>query len=203
MIKIFSVFPDRLNLNGDAANAMVLAKQLAWAGMPHELVILDSVESINFAVEEIADGSCKAVVIIGHGSKAALQSLELARSSLFALATLCRAKHAVGIAVGSALKLVSSDEIVLVDRLSEFILADQSDSEWPTQALGYVNTDLDVPPLRVDGWLIETTLHGPMLSKNSLWVSEIFNKLGVAMSLQKEDLLRTYEAKIWELESEH
>ena len=42
-----------------------------------------------------------------------------------------------------------------------------------------------------------------MLSKNSLWVSEIFNKLGVAMSLQKEDLLRTYEAKIWELESEH
>ncbi len=203
MIKIFSVFPDRLNLNGDAANAMVLTKQLDWAGKPHELVILDSVESINLAAAEIAAGSCKAVVIFGHGSKAALQSLASTRSSLFALAKLCREKSAVGIAVGSALKLVSSDELVLVDRLSEFVVADQSDPEWPSRALGYVNTNLAVPPLKVDGWLIETTLHGPMLSKNSLWVSEIFNKLGVDVSLQKEDLLKAYEAKIWQLEAEH
>lgn len=203
MIKIFSVYPDRLNLNGDAANALVLAKQLAWAGTPHELVILDSVESVNRAGEEIAAGSCKAIVIFGHGSKAALMSLESARSALLALAELCREKRAVGVAVGSALTLVSNREIGLVDRRSEFVVADQSDSGWPSQALGYLNTDLNVLPLCVDGWLIETTLHGPMLSKNSLWVSEIFNKLGVAISLQKEDLLKAYEAKIWELEAEH
>ncbi|MFM5904091.1 MAG: hypothetical protein ACKOOD_03285 [Microbacteriaceae bacterium] len=201
MIRIFSIFPDRLNLNGDAANAMVLAKQLSWSNFAHEVVIVDSFDAIKEAVAQIAAGDSKAVLIFGHGSKAAVASLAEHRPELQALANLCRRKKAVGLVVGSSLGLIQLENISLTTRRSEFVVAQQQDASWPSEALGYLNSDLDVQPLEIDGWLIQTTLHGPFLAKNGAWTRAILERVGARLDLANQERIEAFEAKVWQLEA--
>lgn len=202
MIRIFSIFPDRLNLNGDAANVMILAKQLSWSNLAHEVFIVDSPATLVKAQEQISTGDSNAVLIFGHGSNAAVTSLAEHRLELQALADLCREKKAVGLVVGSALGLIQSESISLTTRRSEFVVAHQPDASWPNEALGYLNSDLDVPPLEIDGWLIQTTLHGPFLAKNSSWTRAILERVGAHPDFANQERIEAFEAEIWKLEAE-
>ncbi len=61
MITILSVFPELLDLNGDAQNALVLAQRARWAGWDarvHNLALGDSLE-----------GEAPQAVIVGSGAE--------------------------------------------------------------------------------------------------------------------------------------
>ena len=68
MITFYTLFPDRLNLNGDQANIFVLQQRLAWQGIESELVAIESL-----AVLQGQDLTGK-FLLIGHGSNAAMRT---------------------------------------------------------------------------------------------------------------------------------
>jgi len=51
MINIYVPFADRLNLNGDCANALILQQRLRWAGFETQLVDLRQDSDFQLAVE--------------------------------------------------------------------------------------------------------------------------------------------------------
>jgi hypothetical protein len=102
-------------------------------------------------------------VLLGHGSLAAMQSID---GSLKAMdwSTIMQIP---GLAVGSGFEYLSREslvaqKIVIGDRDSEF----QVETLGALQALGYRNTDSGLPNLAVNEQWICTMLHGPILAKN-------------------------------------
>ena len=186
MITLLQLFPDHLDLNGDAGNLKVLQRRLEWAGIEVKTVSLQPGQDF----DEHPD-----VVFVGHGSTAAWKQVytSLARLApklsewmeagtiVFAISSGFAALH--GLLPG----LVTS--IDRTERASKFISEDFGDQTL----VGYLNSDLALPNLLVDSNLIGSMLHGPLLAKNS-WLSDfIFEKLGISARVMNESKFTAVE----------
>ena len=210
IIRIASIYPEALNLNGDQANATVLKKQLEWAGFEAEVIALDDALSVwpdDFDF-----------VLIGHGSQAAwkqiLPKLE-ARQDWLKRAI---ARGVPGLAVGSGQEaLYSSGKkkqaglgliyrgLVTTERQSRFVIANLDGIE----VLGYLNRATDAPVIERLGSFILTGLHGPVLAKNEtlldLVLAEIARRTELDFSAGAGSAQKARASKavsqVWDLEA--
>ena len=204
MIKLAGLFSDHLNLNGDFGNLQVLDQQLSWRAMPHEIVSVENTEDLVVAPN---------FILIGHGSEAAWADIE---SNFVALIPRLRELLSAGatiLAVSTGFEMAAKHGLIngvtvgAIDaRISKFAIT-QDDSG---DVLGYVNTDTDLPAIYREGSFIGTTLHGPLLAKNSdlleSFLTQISANAGVSVSpiqdAKKADLLAGLIAEVWKLEVE-
>ena len=161
MIRLGTVYPERLNLNGDQGNLLALTKFLRLAGFEVEVR----------PVSNTAQALDCHFVLLGHGSMAAMDSLE---SVLSAMDIAAITSAVPGIAVGSGYEWLSSNgftaqSINRQERESEF----QVGSLGAVTALGYRNTDSGLPNLAFTGKWLCTMLHGPVLAKNPVLLARI------------------------------
>jgi CobQ-like glutamine amidotransferase family enzyme len=201
MIRLGTLFPDRLNLNGDQGNIDVIARQYEWRGMQCEIVPVETVDDL-VALD---------FVFIGHGSLAAWKSIE---EKFLALTDRLFELQAAGLpamAISSGFeKLVSAklfaglSMIQLGSRTSKFEVAKLGDLE----VLGYVNTDVDLPVIyKSDLWL-GSMLHGPVLAKNELLLEAVLADISNFAGLRLEPIVKTEKAdqvadlirEVWKLE---
>jgi len=202
LINIYRLFPDALNLNGDAANALILAKRLAWYKKEATVVDISNEEELQLASKEILKATDRSVVVAGHGSLAAMKSLAGLSKSLRSFFKLIDQNGVCAILVGSSTSWSHRASAATQDRVSEFVTVEFGLPGWPPYALGYVNSDLRIPALQVSNNVVTTLLHGPFLAKNPQWADAIISRLGVdvqpTVETQAVDNLVT---AIWKLES--
>ena len=200
MIKLATIFPNQLNLNGDQGNLLALRKYLTAAGFEVEIGSLN---------QQTSSGDAH-FVLFGHGSLAAMQSIDGVLKAM----DWRKLMQIPGLAVGSGFEYLSresfvSQKIVLGDRESEFQVA----TLGALQALGYRNTDSGLPNLAVNDQWICSMLHGPILAKNPLLLDRAA-KAAVAAAGQEwpkrapADLVEWVEtlnriaSQIWQLEAD-
>ena len=148
------IFPDKLNLNGDQGNLLALRNFLVAAGFQ---VRIDSVGAAN-KYDDVH------FILLGHGSMAAMESLETQLSAID-FAFLMAQKP--GLAVGSGFEFLSQNgltkgQIERGQRVSQFEVGQLGQ----LAALGYRNTDSGLENLEMNGNWICSMLHGPVLAKN-------------------------------------
>jgi CobQ-like glutamine amidotransferase family enzyme len=154
MIRIGTIYPERLNLNGDQGNILALTKLLRAAGFAVEVVpVLNTEQALH----------CN-FVLLGHGSMAAMESIDGVLGSIDFANVLAQIP---GMAVGSGYEYLSrkgfaGQAIVRGERESEF----QVGTLGTLKALGYRNTDSGLPNLALASQWICSMLHGPVLAKN-------------------------------------
>ena len=201
MIRLGTIAPDKLNLNGDQGNLLAMSKFLRLAGFEVEVLPVtnaDQALACNF-------------LILGHGSIAAMQSLDTAFAGL-------KLEEVIGIvpglAIGSGYEYLS--RVGLVDqkiqpgpRQSEFTIGQVG----PVKVLGYRNTDSGLPNLALNGQWICSMLHGPLFAKNPILLMRAAKATVAAAQLQWPtelpaalllwiDELNGICSRIWKLETE-
>lgn len=147
-------FGTRLNLNGDQGNLLALRRFLEASGIGVEIRPVSNTDEAlqcNF-------------LMLGHGSIAAMDSLQ---SNLASLDWNRILESVPGLAVGSGFEWLAREVLSvkvsqLEVRVSEFQVAELGS----IAALGYRNSDTDLPNLKPYGNFICTMLHGPLLAKN-------------------------------------
>jgi CobQ-like glutamine amidotransferase family enzyme len=153
-IVLGSLFPERLNLNGDQGNLLAMQRYLQAAGFDVRIASVGSAneyDNVHF-------------VLFGHGSLAAMASLETQLSAVdFAFLM----QNRPGLAIGSGFEYLSGHnltkgQIVRGDRVSQFEVGKLG----KLSALGYRNTNSGLSNLEMNGNWICTMLHGPILAKN-------------------------------------
>ncbi|MDP3208631.1 MAG: cobyric acid synthase, partial [Rhodoglobus sp.] len=193
MLTVLSVFPDTLNMNGDAQNALVLAQRARWSGGNARVVDLNRGMSASKMTPD--------VIVVGSGAESGIPAdLAALREIEPSLASWIRAGVPL-LAVGSGWALLA-ETIELIDgevlagiglfsgrsvpasRVSDDIVVD---SEWG-RLVGYENHARSYMPTvgsrglgrvvyghgnagaSIEGELvgrsIGTHLHGPVLAKN-------------------------------------
>ena len=202
MITIYNLFPSHLNLNGDAANADVLAKRLEWQGVPQRIVDIETEEDLQAANNHISRGGGDCILVVGHGSQAALKDLEKFQAECKTLFDAALAQGVASIVVASGLELLGQTPSSLTERRSEFVFTDTTVEGWPQKAFGYLNSTYDCELVRVWRNAIITTLHGPFLAKNPDWLDALLQKLGIEpVTGPSAAKAREYAEKIWEQNS--
>lgn len=204
MKTIYTLFPEMLNLNGDSANSMVLKKNLQWMGEPSQILPVSNETELIELSRLVKSGESGIFVTIGHGSAAAMQSLATYDEQIHALLLQMVEAKTPGIVVGSALAWAGVDVSSKRERRSEFVVANVDAEGWPSEALGYLNSDLSLETVSVKGNLVFTLLHGPFLAKNPLWLNRIIEILGVAtITSDSKICAERYVKEIWNLEANH
>lgn len=198
MIDLYTFAPDRLNLNGDQANLLVLQKRLEWMGESSGVIAISTLADL----DELRDAARKnpkgKFLLIGHGSVAAMNSLSQVFEALRALVTEFSELGIPVVAVGSGYELLSS-EIQRGARRSEFVVVDFQGAQY----LGYVNTDTDLPLIVWDGSILKTMLHGPVLAKNPHLADSLLSAMGCAVKANdRTEEVDAIVAKAWELEAQ-
>ena len=203
MIEVMGLFPKHLNLNGDFGNVQVLERQLTWRGMQHRVSSAESVTELGHP----------AFVLIGHGSEAAWADVEQEFASMIPRLRELISVGVVVLAVSSGFEMAIKHNLVAglslgtsEERISKFEVA----SDTTGEVLGYVNTDTNLPPIHRVGTFIGTTLHGPVLSKNTELLEAVLGdvaahagvKLNPIQDAKKADLLAGLVAEVWKLEEE-
>ncbi len=204
MITVYTLFPEVLNLNGDAANTLVLQKNLLWLGQSVQIEVVSNQEQLLALTRAVSGGQPGVFVTIGHGSLAGMKSLAKFDGLIRELIESMIASKTPGIVVGSALTWAGVELSAKGERVSEFVVAEVEAEGWPVTALGYLNSDLAIKPVTVEANLILTLLHGPFLVKNPSWLNRIIEILGSkAEPNDKKDLAEKYVEDIWRLEANH
>lgn len=201
-LKLVSLFPEHLDLNGDQANLKVLAKRLAWRGVAAEIVAVNKGEVVP------ADA---ALIFLGHGSIAAWADIE---EDLLQLVTDINKS----ISAGVAFMAVATGHERAIDfgilggstkpkaRVSKFEIAEVEGRE----VLGYLNSATDAPVIQKQGLVLGTQLHGPLFAKNpefaDSYLAEIAGSRGVVLSggdlSTNASLVAGIVNQVWELERE-
>jgi len=196
MITIYKLFPKHLNLNGDAENADILATRLEWAGVPHRLEEIVDEQGLKACIQAIQQVPTNSVVVIGHGSKAALKDLEKFAGQIDRLFETMLSAGVPGIVVASGLSLIKR-YAGSGDRSSRAYTLNLDIGGWPTQAIGYLNSNTTDPLVRVERNAILTHLHGPFLARNPDWATELIRRAGAELQAsQKAELAEIHLAKI-------
>ncbi|MFM7030167.1 MAG: hypothetical protein ACKOWK_03775 [Micrococcales bacterium] len=177
-----SVFGTRLNLNGDQGNLLALRRYLEAAGLTVEVrpvISTDDALGCNF-------------VMLGHGSMAAMKSLE---PQLTAFDWSKILERVPGLAVGSGFEWLAREVLSTAvteseNRVSEFQVAELG----IIRALGYRNTATDLPNLQLNGSFICSMLHGPLLAKNPRLLHRAAQTAAKSASLE---LKHTPELAAW------
>ena len=208
-IKLGTLYPSALNLNGDQGNLLVLRKQLEWAGLRVEVLNLD--ESSTSWSQDLD------FLLIGHGSRAAWKYISADLESRQDWLEANIGRGLVGLAVGSGqeifyarnsvnefgLGLIQRD-LASSERVSRFCLGLFDGIE----VLGYLNRNNDSPIIERLGSFILTGLHGPVLAKNETLLQsllkEVTEKAEVALDARNFTRERDRAARavdlVWELE---
>ena len=153
-IRLGTFFGNRLNLDGDQGNLLALKRYLEAAGFAVEVHAVAS-------TEQALDSH---FLLLGHGSQAAMESLE-DRLPSFDWRTIIQ--EVPGLAVGSGVEWLSEHlsgpgAFSRIERVSEFKVAEMGD----LRVLGYRNSDTNLPDLRLEHQFLLTMLHGPIIAKN-------------------------------------
>jgi len=204
MIEIYCLYPSALNLNGDAANAKVLLQRLRWGSVDAKVLNIESEIDLDALLAKVSSSHKDMIIFAGHGSTAAMKSLEKIEGKLRELFRLAESNGIPGVVVGSSLAFTSYEMKPSSKRRSEFALVSVDEHGWPTEALGYVNSQLAGELVKVSGSLILTQLHGPFLAKNPTWADELISRLSVTVEPSEASAQagRIIE-QIWKLEAEH
>jgi CobQ-like glutamine amidotransferase family enzyme len=205
MATILNVFPELLDLNGDAQNAMVLAQRARWAGLDVELRAV--------AVGDALPQNAPAAVVIGSGAESTMPKILTALRALERDLTSWFESGIPFLAVGTGWELLSGTieldagknlnglglfpgHSIAADRVSDDIVVDSSFGrlvgfeshgrdyvlDSGTDALGAVaygrgNGGIDrVEGARV-GSSIGTHLHGPLLAKNPAIADDVLRSI--------------------------
>lgn len=202
MIRLLELYPEHLNLNGDRGNLQVLEKRLGWASV--------EVQSFTHRPGQPLPSTAPDFVLLGHGSPAAWRQIY---SDLSRIAPIFQEWLDVGtqiLAVSSGFAALHGlmaelpDSVQRVARISKFEEAENSGFV----AVGYKNSDLDLPALLVSGNFVGTLLHGPLLAKNESLADAIVEKLlaragvAVAIAATKKQEVSGYASKASELARE-
>ena len=201
-LKLVSLFPNHLDLNGDQSNLLVLAKRLSWAGVAADIVAVDKGQSI-------PDDA--ALIFLGHGSMAAWVDIESELNRLVGQIKQLTADGAAFMAVATgherAIKLgLLGGSVNAKGRISKFEIAELEGQE----ILGYLNSATDAPVIQKHGLLLGTQLHGPVFAKNpvfaDLYLVEIAKAQGVEFAVDtvstNASLVAGIVDQVWELERE-
>jgi len=164
VIKLYTLFPDRLNLNGDQGNLVVLLKRFSWSNVDCEIVNVNSVGEIEDLIAELQVNPSNAFVFLGHGSMAAMKSIAQYKTEIEALISLCRNLSVPAMVVGSSYSWLVPHAII--DRVSEFRTLDLVFAEETHEVTGYLNSSNSLPAIVAEGNTIHTLLHGPVLVKS-------------------------------------
>ena len=200
MIRLATLAPKDLNLNGDQGNLIALRNYLQAAGF--EVQVLEAAAGASLPEADF--------YLVGHGSIAAMSHLEPWLKEVlpeaFSSSVPVLAVGSGALRMGANLgKHPRSD----LERVSEFQVTPWRDYE----VLGYRNTDTDAPNLETEGSATLTMLHGPVLAKNPRLLAEIATAVVSssgeswtaaephALTHFKRELLRIC-GQIWLLEAE-
>ena len=211
MLNILVLYPEHLNLNGDAANAGVLARRMNWYG-------LDAAIDFYHPGDELPAHQPD-FVLLGHGSAAAWKAIEVDFARIFPALREWVAAGVYGLAVNSGQERLHDESTKLFGhslnsgaRVSEFVVAQVdwlADRGMRGAALGYQNSTFDAPLIERVNNFVGTQLHGPVLAKNGEladWFIRGVARLDVLQPTISggEHLSRVaeHQAKIWELEAE-
>ena len=206
IVSLVALFPNHLNLNGDLANIRVLQQQLAWRGVESSVSLVEKGD----AIPKGAD-----FILLGHGSEAAWNDLEQDLRSMKTELVDSFEHGMPGLAVASGFERLYDltpraslslfpQPVLRTARSSRFALAELGGN----QALGYLNSDAELPLLMKFQNLYATLLHGPILAKNQWLVDSImesiFERRLTSMpeirAKEKADQVADLISKIWELE---
>jgi hypothetical protein len=167
MIEILVPFADRLNLNGDVANALVLKKRLEWIGFDSTITTLQSPHDFDSAAARSGQPNSKMFLLIGHGSLAAMKSISGQKLSIVGLIDAVNKSGGCGLVVGSAYEWLEPHAAGV--RISEFRQAELAlpDSPKTIEVSGYVNSSANLPDCQWDGAVLKTRMHGPVLVKSN------------------------------------
>jgi CobQ-like glutamine amidotransferase family enzyme len=201
-VKLVALFPSHLDLNGDQANLLVLAKRLQWRGLPAEIVAVDKGQSIP---------KDAALIFLGHGSMAAWADVEPELNRLLSEIKKLIADGAAFMAVATgherAIRLgLLGGTANSTNRLSKFEIAELEGQE----ILGYLNSATDAPVIQKQRLLVGTQLHGPVFAKNPLFADSYLAEIAQARGLEfsvadlstNASLVAGIVNQVWELERE-
>ena len=201
-IKLVSLFPKHLDLNGDHGNLLVLAKRLQWRGIASDIVSIDKGQSIP---------KDAALIFLGHGSMAAWADIESELDHLLDDIKQLIADGAAFMAVATgherAIRLgLLGGTANATNRISKFEIAELEGQE----ILGYLNSATDAPVIQKQRLLVGTQLHGPVFAKNPLfadsYLAEIAQARGLNFSVAdlstNASLVAGIVNQVWELERE-
>ena len=204
MKTIYTLFPEVLNLNGDSANSLVLQKNLQWMGEEAQTISVSNQAKLDELIQLLEAGEKGIFVTIGHGSAAGMKSLTVFDQQVRHLIDLLVESNTPAIVVGSALAWARVDTSSKRERVSEFVVAKVDADGWPVEALGYLNSELNLQPVQVRSNVILTLLHGPFLAKNPSWVERILELMGAkAQTSDARQTAQGYVEEIWRIEANH
>ena len=174
-IRLATLFPSDLDLNGDQANLLVLLKRLEYRGVKAEIVELNDPSNLDFDL-----------VFLGHGSMAAWAEIDKKHPDLVANVLSAQANGAFVFAVNSGYLKLAADfgiQRSTGTHRSEFVEVDGK--------VGYLNSNAEVDLLSYSGTALLTMLHGPVLVKNPELADKIIQDRGWAdISIWNEKLER-------------
>ena len=216
-ISALLLFPNHLNLNGDLGNITVLEHALRARGATLKVLsLLPGGES-----------SRPDFILLGHGSVAAWNELKPGLRSLAPVLNDWLDAGSLLLAIGSgfeALHEKSKDYLGSVpdllisisqaipklrtnERVSKFVMIPATQNFLDHEVLGYLNSDTNAAALSLEGRVIGSMLHGPVLAKNPALVARIVEMLGVeASALENEKtasdlgVIDGYLEIVWSLE---
>lgn len=192
MIRLLELYPDHLNLNGDRGNLLVLEKRLSWASL--------EVQSFTHRPGQPLPATAPQFILLGHGSVAAWKQIysDLSRIAPTLQQWLEGGTQMLAVSTGfAALHGLISQLDTNVERVSRVSKFEEAESQG-IRVVGYKNSDLDLPSLSIDGNIIGTLLHGPILAKNELLADFVISRIlktenrEIEMSLTKRDAVSGY-----------
>jgi len=192
MIRLLELYPDHLNLNGDRGNLLVLEKRLSWASL--------EVQSFTHRPGQPLPATAPQFILLGHGSVAAWKQIysDLSRIAPTLQQWLEGGTQILAVSTGvAALHGLLSPLDTNVERVSRVLKFEEAESQ-EIRVVGYKNSDLDLPSLSIDGNIIGTLLHGPILAKNESLADFVISRIldaenrEIEMSLTKRDAVSGY-----------
>ena len=199
MTKIYTLMPDRLNLNGEQGNVLVLKRRIEWLGFRVEVVSVDSVAKLSELITsgDLAKGG--SFVFIGQGSLETFGLFEKQKDSVTNLYSQLQQAEIPTLVVGTLFELLASAP-KLPEFRSEFVLEKFVGADF--DILGYAGTAYQVEAIKLTGSsFIESVLHGPILAKNPKLADWFLSKIGIPISPNKQfEVVDEIIGRIWELE---
>lgn len=186
MIQLFTLFPDRLNLNGDQANLLVLKKRLEWNGVESRIFPVNSLEDLERLEGEFAKQPKGKLLLIGHGSSAAMASFSKNTDEIRSIVLGLARAGLPGLAVGSGYELLQPS-FTRGERLSDY--ADVEAAGELPRAFGYINSDTDLEPLAQLGEnFLVTLIHGPVLARTPELADYLIERMGETVDSNRRSL---------------
>lgn len=197
MINLVTVFPKALNLNGDQGNLHVLRDFYARCGLESKIIAVETADQLQRSNPDF--------VFVGHGSAAAHASIDeqLIEMKGFLTRLNCPVMFvASGVEFAIEKLHLGIEQIKRGERESLFSVGQLEE----LKVLGYRNTDSGLPDIWMEGNVLFSMLHGPVLAKNPALLQNLVNRIHPAVPLERErewfEKVNEICRRVWELETE-